>query len=174
MSPTEKVSHGQLPAHIDPIQLAEKGAHLVGALSLKGMPRLRQACLDGVADIQVDLQFGRDEGGDVLELRGVARARLHVACQRCLEPMDLAFETDTRLLLLRAGERTDALAPQAEALTVDGPVSLHTLVEDELLLVMPMIPMHPLETCPARERVATPVGPRRDAPLSALRRLKQT
>lgn len=174
MSPTEKVSHGQLPAHIDPIQLAEKSAQLAGALPLKGMSRLLQACVDDVGEIRIDLQFGRDEGGGVLELYGSIGAKLHVACQRCLEPMDLTLKTDTRLLLLRAGERVDALAPEAEALTVDGPVSLHALVEDELLLVMPMIPMHPLATCPARGRVATPASPRRSTPLSALGRLKQT
>ena len=174
MSPTEKVSHGSLPAHIDPMQLAEQGAQLAGVLPLKGMSRLLPACVDDVGEIQIDLQFGRDEGGNVHELRGKIGATVHVACQRCLEPMDLTLETDTRLLLLRAGERADALAPEAEALTVAGPVSLQALVEDELLLVMPMTPMHPLQACPARERVATPASPRRGTPLAALGRLKRT
>ncbi|MBI3575163.1 MAG: DUF177 domain-containing protein [Gammaproteobacteria bacterium] len=170
MSPTEKAPHGQLPAHIDPIQLAEKGAHLAGALSLKGMPRLLQACLNDGGEIQVDLQFGRDEGGDVLELQGNIRAKVHVACQRCLEPMTLELHADTRLLLLRPGERTDALAQEAEALTMDRPVLLSELVEDELLLVMPMVPMHPLDVCPAKEQVKTPAATRTGKLLSALRR----
>jgi len=174
MSPTGKAPHGQLPAHIDPIQLAEKGAHLAGALALKGMPRLLQACLDDVGEIQVDLQFGRDEGGDVLELRGNIRAKVPVVCQRCLEPMTLELRTDTRLLLLRPGERVDALAQEAEALTTDRPVSLSELVEDELLLVMPMVPMHPLAVCPAKQQIKMPAATRTDKPLSALSRRERT
>lgn len=173
MSPTEKVSHGPLPAHIDPMQLAEKGAHLVGALSLKGMSRLRQACLDDDGEVAVDLQFGRDPSSDVSELQGTLRTAVRIACQRCLEPMVLELRTDTRLLLLRSGERVDALAPEAEALTVDRPVSLSELVEDELLLVMPMVPMHPLAVCPAKQRIKMPAT-HTDKLSSALSRRKRT
>ena len=64
--------------------------------------------------------------------------------------MTLELHADTRLLLLRPGVRTDTLAQEVEALTVDRPVSLSELVEDELLLMLPMVPMHPLDACPAK------------------------
>ena len=174
MSPTEKVSHGQLPAHIDPMQLAEKGAHLAGTLSCKSMTRLTQACLDADGEVAVDLQFGRDPNSDVSELHGTLRTAVRIACQRCLEPMVLELRTDTRLLLRRPGERPGASAEEAEVLTIDRPVSLSELVEDELLLVMPMVPMHPLAVCPAKQRIKMPAAPRTDKPLSALPRRERT
>ena len=42
------------------------------------------------------------------------------------------------------------LAEDAELLVAGKAVSLNELVEDELLLAMPMIPMHELSECPAR------------------------
>lgn len=153
MSPTEKVSHGQLPVHIDPMQLAEKGAQLVGVLPLKGMSRLRQACLDDEGEVTVDLQFGRDPRSDVSALQGTLRTAVRIACQRCLEPMVLELSADPRLLLRRPGERPGAPDEAAEVLTIDRSVSLSELVEDELLLAMPMIPMHPLAVCPAKQRM---------------------
>ena len=174
MSPTDKEPHGHLPAFIDPIQLAVKGARLAGTLSCKAMTRLTQACLDDRGEVSIDLRFSRDKSSDVSELRGTLRSTVRVVCQRCLEPMVLEFHADTRLLLLRPGERTGVLAEEAEALTVDPPVSLSELVEDELLLVMPMVPMHPLDACPAKQQVKMPAATRTGKPLSALRRRERT
>jgi len=172
MSPTGKIPQGQLPADIEPILLAEKRAHLIGVLPLKAMPRLAQAGLDGTGEAQVDLHFGHAKIGNVYEMTGRLRATVRVACQRCLEPMALTLETDVRLLLLRPGERPEGLAPEVEALVVDRPLRLSELVEDELLLAMPMIPLHPVEACAAKNFVksATPA----DKPLSGLNRLKRT
>jgi len=161
-----------LPVQIEPILLAEQGAHLVGSLPLKTMSRLAETSLDRTGDAHVDLRFGRAEVGKVYEITGRLRATVNVACQRCLEPMGLAVEAEVRLLLLRPGERPEGLAPEVEALVVDKSLRLSELVEDELLLAMPMIPMHPAAACPARNFVksATPA----DKPLSGLGRLKRT
>lgn len=171
MSPTGKTPQGQLPADIEPILLAEKRAHLVGVLPTRAMARLAEASLDGSGEAQVDLHFGHAEIGNVYEITGRLCATVRVACQRCLEPMALALETDVRLLLLRPGERPEGLAPEVEALVVDKPLRLSELVEDELLLAMPMIPTHPAAACPAKNFVK-PAMPA-EKPLSGLSRLKR-
>lgn len=172
MSPTGKIPQGQLPADIEPILLAEKRAHLVGVLPLKTMSRLAEASGDGNGVAEVDLHFGHAEIGNVYEMTGRLSAVVQVACQRCLEPMELALETHVRLLLLRPGERPEGLAPEVEALVVDRPLRLSELVEDELLLAMPMIPLHPAEVCPAKDFVKPALSA--DKPLSGLGRLKRT
>lgn len=174
VSPTGKGLHGQLPATINPVELAEQGARLSGTLPLKSMSRLMQACLGNGGEAQVDLHFGRAEIGNVLEMTGTVGAAVRVACQRCLEPMELELRTETRLLLLRAGEREESLSQEVDALVADRPLSLNQLVEDELLLVMPMIPLHPLARCPAREHVEAPGAVPKAKPLSTLGRLKRT
>jgi uncharacterized protein len=178
VSPSGKESHGQLPAAIDPVALAEKGAHLSGRLSLKALPRLAAACRGTAGQVEIDLAFTRGEGGDVRLMIGTIRARVSLTCQRCLEEMDYELRSEPRLVLLRAGESEEELPPEVDALTVDKPIVLSTLIEDELLLVMPMIPLHDLEQCPARAFVAA--GERSESargskqnPFATLQRMKR-
>jgi uncharacterized protein len=178
VSPSGKEFHGQLPATIDPVALAEKGARLSGKLSLKGLPRLAAACRSAAGHAEVDLEFTRGEGGDVRLMIGTIRARVSLTCQRCLEEMDYELRSEPRLVLLRPGESEEELPPEVDALTVDKPIVLSTLIEDELLLVMPMIPLHDLEHCPARafvvagERSESATGSKPN-PFAALQRLKR-
>jgi uncharacterized protein len=176
--PSGKEFRGQLPATIDPVTLAEKGAHVSGTLSLKALPRLAEVCRSTAGQVDVDLEFKRGEGGDVRLMLGTIRARVSLTCQRCLEGMDYELRSEPRLVLLRAGESEEELPPEVDALTVDKPIVLNTLIEDELLLVMPMIPLHDLEHCPARAFVAA--GESREAamgskpnPFATLQRLKR-
>ena len=135
---------------IDPIQLAEKGARLSGELPVKGMARLVEMCRDDQGSVRVDLQFERDPNDGLRSLHGTIEARISATCQRCMEPMTLLLSAHPHLLLLRPGERDD-LMESGNALSVERPITLGSLVEDELLLSMPMVPMHPIEECHAQE-----------------------
>ncbi len=181
MASSWKASHGHLPGTIDPIQLAERGAHLTGTLPLKSMPRLAQGSLEGSGDVIVDLAFERQEGEKVFIMHGVLRVRLQVTCQRCLEAMDLELEAEPWLILLKTGERQERQEGDADILVADKPLSLSGLVEDELLLALPMVPMHEPDRCPIKAR-ATSVA-KTDAgragrggknPFSVLGKLKKT
>ncbi len=179
MSPSGKELRGKLPSTIDPVALAEKGAHLCGTLLLKALPRLAAACRNSAGEVEVDLEFTRGEGGgDVRLMIGTIRARVSLTCQRCLEELDYELRSEPHLVLLRPGQSEDELPPEVDALTVDQPIVLSTLIEDELLLVMPMIPLHDLEHCPARAFVTA--GKRADSaaggkpnPFATLQRFKR-
>ncbi len=169
---------GSGPSTIDPIQLAKKGAHLRGSFPVAAMPRLVQLCRDDSGTVYFDLQFGRSEEEEGLYLvHGPVSASVRATCQRCLGPMTLDLAAEMRLILLRSGERED-LEQEGEALVIEGPVSLVELVEDELLLGMPMIPIHEPSACPARSYVrsksAGAVGGKKGAgPFSALAAAKR-
>lgn len=139
---------GGLPATIDPIQLAGKGARLRGKLPVKAMRRLVELCRDDSGEAVVDLMFERGDAGEMYLMHGTMAATVRVTCQRCLEGMDLELAAEPRLILTRPGEREDIQAQEAGILVVDKPISLSELVEDEFLLVMPMIPMHDEKVCP--------------------------
>lgn len=181
MSPSGKESHGHLPASIDPIQLAERGARLTGTLLLKNMPRLAQTCRDGSGDVFVDLSFERGEGEEVFLMHGTLNVRLHVTCQRCLEGMDLELEASPWFILRRSGDRPGMPDDEPDILVADRPLLLSALVEDELLLALPMVPMHELSRCPARGYAAEKAGAgpndaekEKKNPFSVLSRLKKT
>ncbi len=167
-----------LPTTIDPVMLADKGARLCGQISVAALPRLAESCRSRVGTVDVDLEFTRGDGGDVRLMIGHIRVRVRLTCQRCLEDMDYELSARPRVVLLRPGESDEALPPEVDSLTVDKPIALSTLVEDELLLVMPMIPLHDLAHCPARAHV-TPAkaqdaaGEREPSPFAALGQLKR-
>jgi uncharacterized protein len=162
-----------LPTIIDPVLLAEKGSRLSGRLPLKGMPRLAGLCLDATGVVLVELTFERGEGCSERQMHGTLSAAVRVGCQRCLEPMTLELKAEPRLALRRPGEPQDPA--EAEVLVVDKPLALSELVEDELLLVMPMVPLHASNACAARNTGVTTGTGRRAAsePFAKLKRLKR-
>ncbi|MHB1141847.1 MAG: YceD family protein [Sulfuricaulis sp.] len=181
MAPSWKESHGHLPVTIDPIQLAERGARLTGTLPLKSMPRLAQGSLEGSGDVSVDLAFEREEGQQVFVMHGTLRVPLRVTCQRCLETMELNLEAAPWLFLTKPGARLEPQEGDADILVADKPLSLSGLVEDELLLALPMVPMHAPDQCTAKVRAANAVRAAPDRtergrknPFAVLGRLKKT
>jgi len=174
---------GTLPASIDPIQLAERGARLTGTLPLKSMPRLVQACLDSSGDVHVDLSFDRSEGEGLYEMRGDLSVKLRVVCQRCLDEMDFELEASPRLMFMRPGDNPALPELEADVMVVDKPLLLSSVVEDELLLAMPMVPLHDLNKCPGKVYVAGAASPAKESeragkvkknPFSVLSELKRT
>ena len=167
---------GGLLATIDPIQLAGKGARLRGKLPVKAMRRLVELCLDDSGEAEVDLMFERGADGMCL-MHGTMAATVRVTCQRCLEGMDLELVAEPRLILTKPGEREDSQAREADTLAVDKPLLLSELVEDEFLLVMPMIPMHDEKVCPVGVYKAAAngigAGDKTNKPFSVLNGLKR-
>ena len=164
---------GSLPATVDPVLLAEKSTRLVGRITLRGMTRLRALLADDLGEVEVDLSFERVEGSGLRRMCGRLAAAVNMTCQRCLEPMSIGLVAEPETILLRPGELEGKLPSEAEALTFGPvPVALAELIEDELLLVMPMVPMHPLNECPARRYVT--VGVTRDTTENPFARLAQS
>ncbi|MHB8533968.1 MAG: YceD family protein [Sulfuricaulis sp.] len=159
----------------------EGGARLTGTLPLTSMPRLAQNCQDSSGRVHVDLVFERGEGEEVFLMHGSLRANLHVTCQRCLEDMDLMLEASPWFILARSGKSQDMLDEEPDILVADKHLSLSALVEDELLLTLPMVPMHALNQCPAGEYIAARADPGLPpakagvkSPFSVLSRMKKT
>ncbi|MCB2264329.1 MAG: YceD family protein [Candidatus Thiosymbion ectosymbiont of Robbea hypermnestra] len=136
-----------LPSLLDPWRAVDKGAVFAGRLPLSGLPRLRGLLLDAAGDVGFRLAFSRDEAG-----RGVLRcevvATLRLSCQRCLEALEHRVETDTWLALVSGVDEERRLPERYDPLPVgDEPIRPGDLVEDELLLALPQIPMHEPVVC---------------------------
>ena len=160
---------------VDPIQLADTGARLSGELPLKGMARLIESCRDDEGSVDIDLQFQRGEGDGLRTMAGSIVARVRLTCQRCMEPMHVELRSRPRVLLLAPGEHEELLEA-GDAIVVAQPVPLSALVEDELLLQMPMVPMHPADRCPVKLARRGPQKQEqvRPNPFSVLEKLKQS
>lgn len=138
---------GRLPHNVQPARLAETGAVLRGSLLVRDMDRLAGYLHDTEGSVEVDLEFGIDESG-TRYVRGRLQAVLHLVCQRCLQAFACPLDVPVLLGLVTAGRSDADVAERYEPLTLDEPaIELARLVEDELLLALPLVPAHAVEQC---------------------------
>lgn len=162
-----------LPDRIDPLRLARGRKRLCGQVPLARMPRLCTSLqrIDGHVD--VDLQFDRD-AERLARMTGTAQALLVFSCQRCLEPVALEVCAEVNVVLLAPGERVVLQARQESTEVVGGSMPLTEMVEDELILSLPITPMHEESECRAvRTRQESPrVRQEEDNPFAVLSSFK--
>jgi uncharacterized protein len=130
---------------VDP--LADGRVRLDFAIPLAEFPRLRAqlASADGAATGHVS--FGREQGFAVGDVEVAARVAL--ICQRCLEPFELALESAGRAALVADAAEADRVPGDFETTLAPGHrVSVRDLVEEELLLALPIVPRHAQECSP--------------------------
>jgi uncharacterized protein len=133
---------GGLPEQIDPLRLAEAGARLCGQLPVTRLARLRPLLSQPEGEIEVTADFGIDEQA-TRWMHLQAHAALPMICQRCMGPMTVTVNADTTLAFLTSESEAQRLGNRYEPYLLSaGKTSLMEMVEDELLLRMPMIPKH--------------------------------
>jgi uncharacterized protein len=148
-----------------------------GTMPVAVMSRLCEALASDGGEARFELDFGRDEF-DTAYLDVRAQAPLTLVCQRTLEPFVLPVTVDTRLGLIRHEREEAALPPGCEPLLVagDGKLNLADVIEDEMLLALPLIPVNPDSTLPdevtGSGQVDEPAAERTDNPFAVLRELK--
>ena len=120
-----------------------------GRLPLSALSRLGEALVDTEGDVAYTLSFDRDALQVPYVELGI-EARLPLLCQRTLQRFEFPVSLVQRLGLLQAGDDEGeaaeaALPPGYEALVVagDGAIRPADLVEDELILAMPVVPVSP-------------------------------
>ncbi len=145
----------RLPEFVEPLRLAGLGRSVEGRLRIDRLHRLGKSLHGTDGEVGVELDFGSDAQGRP-RLLGRVSARLEVLCQRCLTAMVLPIEANV-CLYLTASESGEVDTPEsAETLVVgDQPMRLADIVEDELILALPLVPMHDEATCQVPRSYAT-------------------
>lgn len=114
-----------------------------GVLPVAELPRLVEALADDRGDVTYRLDFEQDELGGP-QLHVVLSAGLTLECQRTLESFVYPTRVDTRLGLLADEQDADALPGECEPLLLEGgALSPRRVIEDELLLALPLVPVKP-------------------------------
>ena len=136
-----------IPEHIDPFRFAEQSLRLDGVVKMIDMHRLNANLGSDNEPAKVNLIFGVDEQG-VTFLKGHLETTLVLQCQRCMEPLNYGIISDFVLGIVNSLEEVNTLPEGYEpALAKDGQLALRELIEDELILNLPIIPRHEPEDC---------------------------
>lgn len=178
-----KRSHDAL--RLDVQALIAEGETLAGRWPGVGLARLAELHTPpqdgGLADVDWQVQGQRlpVAGGEAeLWLVLQANTRVWLTCQRCLQPLAESLDVDRRIRFVRGEAAAEALDAEIEddVLALSKALDLRELVEDELLLALPIVPRH--DVCPQRlpllaDSAPAPADvPERPHPFAALQRLK--
>jgi len=139
---------------IDGLEFAKAASRLQGAWPVGAFLRLRDALRSSAGTVRYELQgVPQEQGRPALHLK--VQGELHLTCQRCLAALEFPLRVETSLRLAATQAEVDA-----EPLEADGPecivagkeMAVQALVEDEVLLAIPIAPRH--EHCAAGAELA--------------------
>ena len=164
-----------LPARVDALRSCQQRLTYRGAVPLAGMGRLATQMVDASGAAEAVWQFGMDEQGRKT-LQGEVTASVSMSCQRCLGPIRVPVRSEVSLALVWDDEQAAQLPRQLEPIVLESnELDLHELVEDELLLSVPLVPLHPEGECEQPESKIVQVaedGVRKPNPFQVLAALK--
>lgn len=127
---------------------------------LSRFERLRESLArhEGAAQVEFRFHAVNDGAQEFPALEGHVRARPWLVCQRCLSPFAWRLESSFRVAFTATDEQAARVPIEYEGVVAPGGrVSLAELVEDELLLALPLVPMHETpEECHAPPEEAAP------------------
>ena len=91
-----------------------------------------------------------DERG-LTVIRGTGSALVALTCQRCNEAFEQELKIDFTFSPAKNDEAAEKIPSYYDVIELDenGEVNLRELVEEELILTIPLIPRHELEDCSA-------------------------
>lgn len=145
------------PRRLDIDKFAAENGVLEGRWPLAGFTRLATSTLE-TADAALSPDVAWSARGGTRNLRAHThetwlglrgRADVVLECQRCLAPMPLAIDIDRAFRFVAdedAAAQLDAEDEENDVLVTSRAYDLHGLLEDELLLALPIVPRH--EVCP--------------------------
>ncbi len=137
------MNEAKIPKKIKAEQYCQQGASLVGYLTDRDLIRLRDSVHIMNSELLVNLNFIYDEYSKPVA-RGTLNISLDLICQRCLKPFELNIHTDLNWVFVL----NDKEAKQAQhhydpvLLENNGELKLIDVLEDEIFLNLPIIPMH--------------------------------
>ena len=169
------MSERQLPVKINALRLTEQHARLTGALAIDEMPRLLPMLGNAIGRVAIDLAFDVDSEG-LPVIKGQVDATLNLICQRCLQLVEYVIDDECLLSPITKLEQADQLPEAYEPVLIEGEEQLlAALVEDELILRLPIVAMHEPEECGIKVPKAElpELKTVRKNPFDALKKLKK-
>lgn len=131
-----------LPRQIDLRKFAQQRLSLSGEVPLNELGRLSALSLAGSAPVVVHIDCSIDDQRRRL-LQGTADCLMQVPCQRCLDRVEVALHADIHLAIVWSEDDSSNLPKSLDPLVLgEGTTDFYAIIEDELLLSMPMVSYH--------------------------------
>ena len=174
------MSDSPVPVYVDTRKIFLQQGEIAGFVDLKRLPRFRETLASDKGAVHVALQFTTSDAGQQLIL-GRLEASVEVICQRCLEPLGIELADDIKLALLADESKSKELDSDLEPwICAEPKLELAGLVEEQLMLCMPIVNYHTTSDCSNKlgyreptDKLALPSANGTANPFSVLKTLKE-
>ncbi|TAN52769.1 MAG: hypothetical protein EPN21_03175 [Methylococcaceae bacterium] len=131
-----------VPKFIDPFSLIKQQAKLQGTVPVAALQRLSESLMTPDGEVAWTLRFRRM--GSVAAITGNVAATLTLQCQCCLESLTWQVDAPINLGVVSSLDEANLLEEPYEPLllTDSAQVCLLDIIEDEVILALPIIPQH--------------------------------
>ena len=158
---------------LDVVELASRRAVLDGVVEAESLPRILEVVTARPRAVAYRIEFTQDVSGRP-KMSGRVEGVLPFVCQRCLDRLDWTFDARFESVVVDGGrEDTGGM----DAVTCSGGrIELDTVIEDEILLALPNVPVHPRGSCeaPSFRDAREPPPSRRANPFAVLSALRSS
>lgn len=158
---------------IDPARIAEKPRVWKGTFVPDDLERLEDSLADGRGELRYEVTAGLDRQ----RRKGVSciiEGFVFLMCQKSLEAFRHEISIRERLILVDDEGRLPPIEEEGEEdyVVADGPLDIRDLVEDAVLLSLPMVPRKP-EVVSGGGAANPDAAPVKESPFAALARLRK-
>ncbi|EKE72214.1 23S rRNA accumulation protein YceD [Gallaecimonas xiamenensis] len=138
----------KLPLTLDPVKAAQRRDDYDGMVPVTELTRLMELSEARQGEVDVQLHCGVDAQGLVFT-SGKAAVELELVCQRCNGPLSFLAEVDFAYTPVFAKTVIEELPEAYEPVDLDenGEIDVRKLIEDELILALPLVAMHAQDQC---------------------------
>lgn len=156
----------------DPFRFAAESRSIGGELAVADLIRLSDALASSEGVLVWQVSGSMVEGAEGLEprLRLQVDGRLELCCQRCLGGLEWPLRLDTLLQPVRVGQpipEEELEDEEVDAIEIEGELDVVALLEDEILLALPIAPRHQVCEAPRPDG-----GSSKESPFAALASLR--
>jgi len=177
MSNSPASNSSPLPKQVDVRKLVASDASIAAREPLSSFKRLGAMLEGGEGDVEVQLQFFVDEQR-LRRIDGSVKTEVKVLCQRCLQPMAVALDSDFAVAVVWSDDEAEHLPRELDPyIAGEEPQDIRDLIEDELIISLPFVSYHEPGQCAAAgyenpEPEPEVPAPSRENPFKVLEKLK--
>ena len=131
-----------LPGKLKLFNLAKKEVSLSGLYQISDFPKISKIASNKKDNVKVDLSFYLKNNKTPC-VDGIIGLNIVLACQRCLDDLSITLKVNFNLAFVRHNQESEELDSHYEIYVIkEEELATHDLVSDEILLSIPMVPMH--------------------------------
>ncbi len=141
---------------VDADVCARAGSTLERHFSVAELPRLQEARAQDGSQIDVRLRFSLFDGRPAID--GTLSGTMRLSCQRCMQPVPVPLDERFQVMLVQQ-ESADEPGGYEPVIADAAHFDVRWLAEEQALLALPLVPLHPAGECEEAGAAAQDTAP---------------